>query len=71
MIAAQVLVEIVMQKTLFRKSAPFVGVLITLQKNVSKGLDRESKKLVRLVLRKIDKRNGHIENVLDVDLEIT
>ena len=71
MIAAQVLVEIVMQKTLFRQSAPFVGVLITLQKNVSKGLDRESKKLVRLVLRKIDKRNGHIENVLDVDLEIT
>ena len=71
MIAAQALVEIVMQKTLFRQSAPFVGVLITLQKNVSKGLDRESKKLVRLVLRKIDKRNGHIENVLDVDLEIT
>ena len=57
-------------KTLFRKSALFVEVLITLQKNISKGSDRKSKNLVRLVIRTTDKQNGHLENVLDVDLNI-
>ena len=57
--------------TLFRKIAPFVELLITLQKNASKGLDRKSKNLVRLLIRTIDKRNGHLENVLDVDMKIT
>ena len=51
------------EQTLFRKSALFVEVLITLQKKVSKGLDRKKKNLVRLVLRTKDKQNGHIENV--------
>ena len=59
------------EKTLFRQSAPFVEVLTTLQKNVSKGSDRKKKNLVRLVIQKIDERNGHLKNVLDVDLQIT
>ena len=46
-------------------------VLITLQKNVSKGSERKSKTLVRLMLQTIDKRNGHLKNALDVDLKIT
>ena len=69
--AAQVLGEIVREQTLLRKSAFFVEVLITLQKNVSKGLYRKRKKLVQLVLRTIDERNGHLENVLDADLNTT
>ena len=32
-------------------------------KNVSKGLDRKRKNLVRLVLQKTDKRNGHLEKI--------
>ena len=69
--AAKVLKEIAREQTLFRQSAPFMEVLITLQKNVSKVLDRKSKKLVRLVIRTTDKRNGNLENVLDADLKIT
>ena len=68
---AQVLEEIVREQTLFRQSASFVEVRITLQKNVSKGLDRKRKKLVRMVLWTTDKRNGHLENVLDADIMIT
>ena len=71
MIVSQVLVEIVSEQTLMRKSAPFVEVIITLQKIVSKGLDRKSKKLVRMVLRTTDERKGHLENVSDVDMNIT
>ena len=56
---------------MLRKSAPFVEVLITLQKNVSKGLDRKKKKLVRMVLQTTDEWNGHLENILDEDLKIT
>ena len=37
----------------------------------SKGLDTKRKKLVRLVLRTTDERNGHIKDVLDVDMKIT
>ena len=59
------------EQIMFRKSALFVEVLITLQKNVSKGLDKKRKNLVRLVLRKIDKWNGHLENILDADLKTT
>ena len=59
------------EQTLFIQTAPFVEVIITLQKNVSKGLDRKRKKLVRLVLRTTDEQNGHLENVFDVDLKIT
>ena len=55
----------------FRKITHFVEVLITLQKNVSKGSDRKMKKLVRLVLLTIDERNVHLEKKLDVDLKIT
>ena len=39
-----------------QKKCNFWGLLITLQKNVSKGLDKKRKKLVRLVLR--IKQNG-------------
>ena len=63
MIAAQVLGEIAREKTLFIKSAPYVEVLITLQKNVLKGLDRKRKNLVRLVLRTTDERNKHLEKI--------
>ena len=42
-----------------------------MQQNVSKGSDRKSKKLVRLVIQTTDERNGHLENVLDVDIKIT
>ena len=58
-------------KILFRQNALFVEVLTTLQKNVSKGSDRKKKKLVQLVIRKTDKRNGYLRNVLDVNLKIT
>ena len=63
--------EIEREQTLFRQSAPFVEVLITLQKNVSKGLDRKRKNLVRLVLQKTDKRNRYLKNILDADMKIT
>ena len=46
-------------------------ILITLHKNVSKLSDRKSKNLVRLVLCTADEWNGHLKNVLDVDLKIT
>ena len=36
-----------------------------------KGLDRKRKNLVRLALRTTDEQNGYLENVLDVDLNIT
>ena len=62
---------LVKQQTLFRQSALLVEVLITLQKNISKGSDRKKKKLVRLVIPTKDKQNGHLENVLDVDIKIT
>ena len=68
---AQVLDETVREQTMFIQNAPFVEVLITLQNCFSKGLDRRSKNLMRLVLQTTDKRNGHLENVLDVDLKIT
>ena len=63
--------EIVREQTLFRKSTPFLEVLITLQKNVSNGLDRKKKNLVQLVLQKTDERNGHLEKILDADLRTT
>ena len=59
------------EQTLFRKSVPFVEIIITLQKNAPKGLDRKRKKLVRLVIETTEECNGHLENVLDVDLKIT
>ena len=45
------------KEKLFIQSAPFVEVPITLQKNVSKGLDRKEKNLVRLVLWTTDVQN--------------
>ena len=69
--SSSVLGEIVREQTLFIQSAPFVEVLITLQKCFSKVLDRKRKKLVRLVIRTTDKRNRHLENVFDLDLKIT
>ena len=42
--AAQVLVGIVKEQILFRKSAHLVEVIITLQKNVSKGKKKEKEK---------------------------
>ena len=57
-------------KTLFKPGATFVEVIITIQKNVSKGLESKSKKLMQLVLWRTNKRNGRLENVLDIDLNI-
>ena len=65
------MVEILKEQTLFRKSALFVEVPITLQKNISKGSDRKRKKLVHMVFRTTDKRKGRHGNVLDVDMKIT
>ena len=67
----QVLEEIVKEQTLFRLSAPFVEVLFTLQKNVSKGSDRKKKNLVRMVVWTTEKQNGRLETNLDVNLKIT
>ena len=69
--ADQFLEEILKEKILFRKSAPFVEVLITLQKNASKGSDKRRKKLARLVIPTIDEHNVHLENVPDVNIKIT
>ena len=59
------------EQKMFIKNAPFVEVLTNLQIPPPEVLDRESKKLVQLVLWTTDKWNGHLENVLDVDLKIT
>ena len=56
---------------LFRQSAHFVEVQITLQKNASKGYERKSKNLVRLMLRTIDEQTVRPGNALDLDLKIT
>ena len=71
LISAQFLVEIVKELNVFRQIGLFVGVLITLQRNVSKESQRESKNLMRVVIRKIDEHNVCLVNVLDVDLNIT
>ena len=55
----------------FHTKCTFFGVTNHSAEKYLKGSDRKSKKLVWLVLRTIDKRNGHLENVLDVDLKIT
>ena len=65
------MIEIVREQTLFRQSALFVEVIITLQKNVSKRSGSKSKKLVRIVLMTVDEQNRHLKNALDVDLKIT
>ena len=49
----------------------FCGGINHSSENASKGSDRKRKNLVRLVIRTTDERNGHLENVLDVDLKIT
>ena len=59
------------EKTLFRKSAIFVEVLITLQRKIQKDQTGKGKNLVRLVIRTTDKNNVRLGNVLDVDLKIT
>ena len=59
------------EQIMFRQSAPFVEVLITLQKNVSKESNRKSKNLARMVIQTTDELNGHLENVLDMGLNIT
>ena len=56
---------------LFKQSAYFVEVLISLHNNVSKGLERKGKKLTRLMLHPIDKWNVRLGNALDMDLNIT
>ena len=49
----------------------FCGGVNHSQKNVSKGSDTKRKNLERVVIRSTDKRNGCLENILDVDLKIT
>ena len=56
--------------TVQKKCTFCLGNIHSAEEN-SKGLDRRRKKLVRLMIRTIDKRNGHLENVLDLDLRIT
>ena len=57
------------EQTLFRQSSPFVKLIITLQKNVSKGLDKKRKNLVQLVIWTTDGQNGRIKNIFDVDMK--
>ena len=71
MIAAQVLLGIVKEHMLFRQSAHFVEVKITLQKDASKGQERKRKKLARMIFHRIDNWNVRLVNALDVDLKIT
>ena len=57
----------VREQSLFRQSALFVEVLITLQIIFQK--DQKGKKnIVRLVIRTTDELNALLGNVLDVDL---
>ena len=69
--SAQILVGIVKGHMLFKKSAHFVEVLLTIQNNVSKGQERKIKKLAQLMFHPIDKWNVRLRNGLDVDLKIT
>ena len=66
-----VLEEIFKKQTMFIKNAPFVDVLPTFQKKKSKGSERKSKNLVRLVICTTDERNGRLRTFLDVDMNIT
>ena len=49
----------------------FCGGVNHSEENVSKGSERKSKKLVRMVIWTTDERNGLLGNALDVDLKIT
>ena len=64
-------IKIVREQTMFIKSAPFVELLITLQKHISKESERKSKNLLQMVIWKTKERNGRLGNFLDVDLRIT
>ena len=63
--------EIAREQILLIKSALFLEVLITLQKNVSNGSERKRRKLVRLLFRTTDEQNVRPGNVLNVDMKIT
>ena len=49
----------------------FCGGATHSEEKNSKGLERKRKKIVWLVFRTTDERNGRLGNVLDVDLKIT
>ena len=70
MTSAQVVVKIVREKLLSRKSALFVEVPTILQKNVWKVSERKSKKLVRMVFRTKNVQKARLVNVLDTYLNI-
>ena len=64
-------IKIMEEKKLFRQSALFVKVLLTLKKNASRVSDRKKKNLVWLVIRITDKHSAILGNILDVDMKIT
>ena len=68
---SQGLVDIMRGHNMSRQSAHFVEVRIILRKNVSKGLDRKSRKLARLVFHLTEIQNVRLGNAIDVDLKIT
>ena len=65
------MVEIVKYQILLRQGEIFVEVLISVQKNISKGSNRKRKNLVWMVIRITDEGNVRLGNDLDVDLKIT
>ena len=71
MTAAQVLVGIVKEHMLFRKNAHFLEVTIILGKNASKGLERKSRNLVRLMFHLTGIQNVRLRNAFDAELKIT
>ena len=54
-----------------QKKCTICGVTNQSVEKCFKRIRQEKKNLVRLVLWTTDEGNGHLENVLDVDLEIT
>ena len=70
MTAAQIVLRIVREQILPRKSALLVEVPTILQKKVSKESERKRKNPVQLVNRTADVQNARLVNVLDADLKI-
>ena len=61
----------IVREILSRQSLLFVEVLTIMQINVSKGSERESKKLMQMEIWKTNVWNARLANDLDADLKIT
>ena len=63
--------EDIVKEQKIKTKLSFCGGVNHSAENVSKVSDRKRKKVVLLVIKTTDKRNGHLGNVLDVNLNIT